>query len=260
MLFPNGPIGFAGERKAVALLCLAFYLAFFGLMALLMANPPPELPELRAWWPCFAALALCYGMSFFSLAAGWFWARWFAIGLGYSGLTTAAWGVVMQRTLEPTLVFYGLTHGLIALLLQGEKLAAQFDAQPGWRERLNLDENGVVRVRHTVTRAAASLPTLIMIALAPRESAYGLALLALATLGVWGVLRLRTWGVLALFGAGSATLLSLLVGHGHGAHEVSALGVFPAGLLHGLGVAGGIFLLLSALPFGRPILRYVLAR
>src|SRR5579872_4802374 len=158
MLFPTEPVGFVGERKALALLCLAFYVAFYGLMALLTGNHP----DLHAWWMCFAALCACYSLGFFALAAEWFWARWFAIGLGYSGLTMAGWGILMQRALEPTLVFYGITHGLIALLLQGEKLAAQFDAKPGWREQLHLDEAGVVKLRHTVTRAAAGLPTMIM--------------------------------------------------------------------------------------------------
>lgn len=256
MLFGTAPIGFTGERKAVALLCLAFYTAFYALMSLLMANAPPDYPELRAWWLCFAGLSACYGVGFFALGADWFWARWFAVGLGYSGLTMAGWAIVMQRTIEPVMLFYGLTHGLIALLLQGERMKDHFDAQTTWRERLHLDEASVLKVRQSVTRAAASLPTLIMIALAPRESPEGLLVLGAALVGFVGLVSLRTYGVLTLFGAGCASLLLLA----HGPVAAAAPPLVPEVLVHGAGAAAAAFLLLSAAPFLRPMARFLQSR
>ncbi|MCS6911667.1 MAG: hypothetical protein RMK29_09420 [Myxococcales bacterium] len=253
-MFGIAPIGFAGERKAIALLVLAFYTALYSLMALLMANAPDH-PELRAWWPCFASLAGCYGIGFFALGADWFWARWFAIGLGYSGLTLAGWGLFMQRAIEPMLLFYGITHGLVVLVLQGERLKAHFDAKPGWREKFHLDEAAATKVRHTVTRAAASLPTLIMLALAPRDNPAGLALLAVATLGLLGVLRLRTWGILALGSAGLGGLGFVL-----GAAPPSATQIIPGPLVHAAGLAASAFLLLSVVPFFRPMVRFLAQR
>ena len=96
----EGGFGLAGERKAIALLCLAFYMAFYWLLSLILYNAPPDEPQLRAWWACFAALGGVYGTAFFALGADWFWARWFAVGLGYSGLTVAGWGMVQMRAIE----------------------------------------------------------------------------------------------------------------------------------------------------------------
>lgn len=256
MFLPQNPIGFVGERKALALLSLAFYVVFYGFMWLLSNLQP----DMQPWWPMFAALCATYGVGFFSLAAEWFWGRWFAIGLGYSGLTIAGWGVVMNRSLDPVLVFYGLTHGLAALCLQGERMAARFDARPDWRERFRLDDATVLRLRHTVTRAAAGLPTMIMFLLAPRETEMALLPLVLAGLGLYGLLRLRTIGALLLPAAGAITL-GLLAAHATGGHPhfhflYSGYHAFA----QGAGLLGGLFLLLSALPFARPMGRFLFGR
>jgi hypothetical protein len=248
MLFPTSPVGFVGERKAIALLSLAFYVALYGLMALLAANNP----DISPWSLCFTALFATYGVSFFALASEWFWARWFAIGLGYSGLTMAGWAIVMQRSLEPVLIFYGITHGLVALMLQGEKMAGAFDAKPGWRERLNLDETSVIKIRHTVTRAAAGLPTLIMFALAPRETALGVPLVLLVVTGLFGLLTLRTYGVLLLLGAGLTTLGVLL----H-THAPSICAGTQTNFLHALGLTGATCLLFAVAPFAKPMARFL---
>jgi hypothetical protein len=248
------PLGLAGERKACALVCLSFYTALFGVLALLLANAEPEL---RAWWACFAALAACYGLSFFALGAGWFWARWFAIGLGYSGATLAFWTVVTQRTIEPVMAFYGITHGIIALFLQGQKLVEEFDAKPDWRKALGIDENGIIKVRHSVTRAAASLPTLIVIALAPREGAEGLWIAALGIAGLIGLLSLRTAGVLALFAAGLLLPLPML-GHHHYA-EIYPM-FLPSSTIHIMGLFAAGLLLSASLPFLRPMAQFLKQR
>ena len=256
MAFLDRPVGLAGERKAIALTCLGFYAAFFGLLSLLLSNAPPDQPEVRAWWACFAALGACYGMSFFALAADWFWARWFAIGLGYSGVTVAGWSLFTMRTIDPVMLFYGLTHGAIALFLQGQKLMEQFDDKPGWRERLRLDDTGVAKVRHTITRAAASLPTLILIALAPKEGRG--ELLALFAVGLVGVLWLRTWGVLLLMGLGLALPLLMLHSHPPMVSGHPALLAWP--LVHQLGLLSALFLSAASLPFLRPIAQFVMGR
>ncbi len=249
------PIGLAGERKAFALLCLAFYTAFFGLLSLLLWNAPPDQPEVRAWWGCFAAFAGCYGLAFFALGAGWFWARWFAIGLGYSGVTVAFWSIVTQRAIDPVIAFYGATHGIILLFLQGKHLIAEFDAKPGYRKTLGLDENGVQRIRATVTRAAATMPTLILIALAPREGGEGLLAAALGIFGIWGLLRARTLGALALLSAAPLTLLSAL--HGHSVAQSGVGSLVAPDLIHFLALSAGLVLLSATVPFIRPMLRFV---
>jgi hypothetical protein len=254
MLLLDKPFPLAGERKACALVCLSFYASFFGLLALLLNNAPPDQPEVRAWWPTFAALGACYGIAFFSLGAGWFWARWFAIGLGYSGLTLAGWTIFTQRSIDPVMAFYGLTHGIIAGFLQGQKLAEEFDAKPAWRQALGLDEKAVLRVRHSVTRAAASLPTLIVIALAPREGNEGLFIASLAIVGLYGVLRLRTFGVLALLGAGLLLPFSAL---SHGYHGLAVSPLLSDNLLRLMGLTATALLLASAAPFLRPVLRFL---
>jgi len=53
-------------------------------------------------------------------------------------------------------------------------------------------------LQKTITRSAASLPSLIIWALAPKEEGMAFAALALAVTGVWGLIRLRSWGVLSL--------------------------------------------------------------
>lgn len=188
-------IGWVGERKASALLLLGMYVALFALMALAFFSQ--DQPQ---WGRCFAAMAICYGAGFFALAAGWFWGRWFAIGLGYSGLTTAIWAMISVRYLAPPLVFFGVTHGLVALLLQGEKMAEAFDWQTAWRERFHVEDEAVIRIRKTVVRAVSGLPTMIMFLLAPREQGMAIAgvLLVLGLVAsLAGLLRLRTWAWLS---------------------------------------------------------------
>jgi hypothetical protein len=252
----DGGFGLAGERKAIALLCLAFYMAFYGLLSLLLYNAPPDEPQLRAWWACFAALGGVYGTAFFALGADWFWARWFAVGLGYSGVYVAGWGMVQLRAIEPVLLFYGATHGAIALMLQGQRLIRHYEGRKDWRERLGLDEHGVERVRNTVTRAAAGLPTLILIALAPREGNQGLLLLA--GLGLCGVLLLRTWGVLLLWGVVAA--LPLAIWHTHVGTLAAPHALLTSGNLHQLAVISFGFLLAAALPYTRPMLSFLAKR
>jgi hypothetical protein len=196
-----GSVGLVGERKALALLCLGFYTTLFFMVGL---SARTELPE---WLPVFIGMTVIYTTAFMGVAAEWFWGRWFATGLGYWGCTMAVMAFVTTRSLPPQMIIFGVMHALISLCLAGEKMAAVFDAKPQWRERWKLDDQGVLRVRRSVTRAASSLPALVMFALAPRENAGSFAvgwdltaivLGALAIAALIGLLTsLRTWTILS---------------------------------------------------------------
>jgi hypothetical protein len=257
-----GSVGLVGERKALALLCLGFYTTLFFMIGL---SARTELPE---WVAVFTAMTLTYGIAFFAVAAEWFWGRWFATGLGYWGITMTLMAWVTSRSLPPALIIFGSMHGLVSLCLKGEKMAAIFDAKPAWRERWKLDEQGVIRVRKSVTSAATSLPTLIMFALAPREGQEALALtaFALALVGLGGLLARRTAGVLAFVGAAAATVAMLVVGH-EPSHLALAYdrSVFFAGvdafkLMPTMGVVAATLLVAAALPFLKPMVGFVRRR
>src|SRR6185436_5998836 len=125
-------------------------------------------------------------------------------------------------------------------------------------ERFGMDDFGVVRLGRAVTRASAALPTLIAMALAPKPEPEWLVLAGagLGSAGLAGLLRLRTWGVLALGGAGAAVLVA--------SPHVTTLREPILGLpdpmvaLTSSGVPGALALLLfaAALPFAGSAVRY----
>lgn len=256
--------GYAGERRALALLCLGFYATLFVLFGLAALEQFPE------WAPCFLALGGCYALGFFALGAGWFWGRWFALGLGSSGVTTVFFAVVTARQLPAPLAIFGVMHGLVVLALLGERMAALNDGQEGWRKRWSLDDKGVARVRRSVTRAATSLPSLILFALAPRQDQEWLATAAAAfgLSGLWGLLRGRTWGLLAL-GAGGVSALLAAFPVAPGGLDWLAQGYarpftepfWPtASTLAPFAVFGGALLLTAVAPFVRPALAFLRRR
>jgi hypothetical protein len=180
-------------------------------------------------------------------------------------MTVMAW--VTTRSLPPAMIIFGSMHALVSLCLGGEKMAAIFDAKPQWRARFKLDEQGVIRVRKSVTRAASSLPALIMFALAPREGQELLALTAftLALVGVGGILAGRTLGVLAFVGGAAATVALVVVGHTPDAvlavYQYAPFGADGgAALTPMLGVLAAVLLGAAALPFAKPMAAYVLRR
>ncbi len=236
-----------GERKALASAILAFYAFLFFIVA--MAPPP-------GWRPCFAALGLVYGTGFFALVAGYFWARWYAIGLGLSGLISAAVSI-FQIGPEPVLLFYGATHAAVSIVLWGAAVARAFDGRKEWRERFHLDEAGTHRLGKAIIRVGISLPYVVMYALAPREDA-ALALVAglgglLATAGFFGLVRMRTWSVLALAAAAALTAGSIFVlpeavaplGCGYGVHLALS------------GSAATVLLAWAVAPLCAPMWRYL---
>lgn len=219
--------GFEKTRRAITALVLSFFVSLYLMLSL---NAPP------GWGPAFLALAICYMVAFLAVAADWFWGRWFASGLGWSGLMVAVMSTVMLGWMWP-LAIYGGLHGLVVLLLLGKRMIALYDLQEGWRQRFAMDEFGVARLRKTVTRSAASLPSMILWALGPKDPGQGMLhagflvlAMAMGMSGLVGVIRLRAWGLLALGVSGAALLL-----HGgvHVAPEIDAVGFFSLPTIFG---------------------------
>lgn len=243
-----------GERRALAAAIMAFYFLLYGVMAFSQLAPD--------FTKAFAAISGVYGLAFFALVAGYFWARWYAVGVGLYGVITAAVGM-WQIGAEPILLFIGGTHLAATMFLWGEAMSQPYDGQAAWREKFHMDDSAVQRLGRSVIRAGVSLPFILLYAFMPRpesgsaaSTVASLAVLVLAVAGLRGLIRLRTWGVLAL-GAAGALVLAIA-----GVEAASAIA--SGGASGGLGpwilrpvLAGG--LLLSAVaPFLRPILRFML--
>jgi hypothetical protein len=225
-----------GERRALSAATFAFYFLIFFMLAVLGAVPPENAPS-------FYALAGCYGLAFFSLVAGYFWARWYAVGLGLFGVITAVVGV-WQVGPEPVMVFLGGTHLLATLMLWGSTMSESYDGQTAWRQRFHMDDNAVHRLGRSVIRAGVSLPFVLLYAFAPKpgsEMIVSLAVLALTGFGLHALVRARTWGIFALGGAGMV-LVALAAGDVVAHGELFALR--PA--------LGGAMLLSAAAPWARP--------
>lgn len=189
-------------RRLAAVLVLGFYAYFFYIQGKYL---PPMVTNLL--W----AISGLYGVALLGVALGWFWGRWFARGLSYWGIVV---GLIMmwQLGLENFLLIWAGSNAAVALLLAGDGMASRFDGRLDWRARFHLDENGVERLGKSVTRAGMSLPWLLLWLLAPRPAETGALLpLALAGVGFWGLLRARTWGLLALGGASVASVAQLAV-------------------------------------------------
>jgi len=239
----------AGERRALAAAVIGFYMSIFFLMSFLA-------PE--GLGPAFGGLAGVYGAAFFGIVAGYFWARWFAIGIGISGLISAIMSI-WQIGPEPMLVIYGATHAAASLVLWGGKMSEMFDGRPEWRTRFHLDEHATNRLGKSVIRVGVSLPYIVLYALAPRESAMTGAMIALglAGAGAWALFRMRTWGILAIGGAALATAttlsstqpLSLRLASNH-------TGSLHLDLMF-LGIAATLLLAAAVAPFLAPATKYV---
>ncbi len=251
-------IGYEKPRVAVALLPLSLF-SFLYLLGTL--NAPPE------WKGALGGLMVCYLTAFLALASEWFWARWFASGLGWSGSVVAVAAMVMTGW-NPVLAVYGALHAIVVVMLLGPKMAARYDLQPGWRERFGMDEYGVIRLRKAVTRAAAALPSVIVWALGPRDGDGSIASLivgvSLAVLGLHGLLRLRTWGLLALGGAAVAVLVGGASGYPWPADMFEAgipiTGYEPVRLVMSSATSAAalaLVLVAAVSPFARGAFRYV---
>jgi hypothetical protein len=237
-----GALGYERFRRALSALALSFFAIVYTFLAV---NAP------EGWGPAFAALGACYLVAFFAVVAEWFWGRWFATGIGWSGLMVALISLVMIGWV-PALLIYGAIHALIVLPLAGKSMAARYDLQEDWRKRYRMDDLGVARLRKTITRSAASLPSLILWALGPKDPGQGMlvALLALALVGVGfgGLLRARTWGWLAVAGSAAVALVG---------GELVGMRSFAGFAGPELAIA---FLIAAVAPFTLPALRFLRSR
>jgi hypothetical protein len=131
-----------------------------------------------------------------------------------------------------------------------------------------MDEFGVARLQKTVTRTAASLPGLIIWALGPKEeglvAAGALTAMLLAVAGLRGLIRMRSWGVVALAGAGvlaagvagAGALFARTFDGGCHVHRLAALGPFSG--LDCVAAPLAIVLLAAAvLPFAGATARFL---
>ncbi|MCA9649052.1 MAG: hypothetical protein H6712_15770 [Myxococcales bacterium] len=239
-----------GIRRAIALLLLGFYVTQFAMTAGL---GPDEL------FACYLGLALVYGTAFVGLAAEWFWARWFAIGVANFGSLILL--VLLKVGMEPIIAFVGFTHLAIWLLLLGEGMASRYEYSEATAERWNLQEESLILMRRSVKSAGTFLPFLVLWALGPEPEGMQLAALGLGVGGLVAMLRGRTWGVLALGGAG---VLALADGLGvFGAPAMSYLMLTPRGSLMLYGPVAGLLaggLMLAPMFFAGPIARFLRAR
>jgi hypothetical protein len=232
-----------GERRALAALALAF----FTLQFLLTAIFDDRVGELRA---ALAALGIAYGCGFVGVVAGWFWARWYSLGLAFSGLAMACIAAWQAGGFFLDLYILGGAHAVLGIGLLGAHAAEFYDGRRDWRERWKLDDAGVNRLGKAIMRAGASLPYLIVVGLVPRDSlggeALGLLALAMGTAGLVGIVRLRTW---AIFAFAFSALVSL-----------GALGGVSAGVppwLISAPAAAAALLAAAAAPFVRPLWQHL---
>lgn len=236
-----------GERRALAAIVFAFFFILFFLNGLALGSPDGNF---------LLALAGCYGLAFFALVAGYFWARWYAVGVGLFGVIVAAVSLWQAKS-DPdlweliwrTLVFFGGAHLVATVMLWGDAMAAPYDGQTKWREKLHMDDNAVQRLGRSVIRAGVGLPFVLAYAFAPKpesaQTALALTAFVLAGVGLRGVVRARTWGVLAL--GLSGTLMLSLAGADFAMGATDGWVLRPA-------LAGGL-LLSAASPWLAPLIR-----
>jgi hypothetical protein len=238
-------IGLVGERRALAVLVFCFYFVLYLLVAL---------ADQSGWGRAFGGLAATYGLAAFSLVAGWFWARWYASGIAWSGVMMGALALVMGGVNGIFLFFLG-THVVCVLCLLGPRMADSYDLKPTWREKYQMDEQGIIRVRRAVTRAAMALPSLVLWGLAPRSDAATWAITVAGAVGLLGLIRMRSFGPL-LLGASAVGAAFAWLGCKTCAPTLSIAGATlrPTAWL---GLIAAAVLFAAFVPFARPIARYL---
>src|SRR5690606_11504548 len=122
-----------------------------------------------------------------------------------------------------------------------------------------MDENATRRLGKAVIRVGVSLPILLAYGLAPRagmlESLLVMTAVGVAGLGIIGLLRLRTWGIVAMI-AGAAAILATL-------GTTSSLATMDQGNqgvtldLFATGMSAVLLLALASAPFVGPMVRFL---
>jgi len=211
---PNEPVGFVGERKALSLLFFSVFVNLYALVALILYGSGEN-------GALFAALSCCYAIGFFAVASGWFWGRWFFVGLAYSGLTMALWSIVISKQIDGFIVFYGALHGISALCLQGQLMEKTYEGQSGWKEQLQIDEQTAKKIGTTVVRVASSLPAVLALLLAPRETDQLLVFSAGAfLLSMYFLIKGRSLGLVLIPVGIIALITHLFTAHGFDAAQI----------------------------------------
>ena len=170
-------------------------------------------------------------------------------------ISVAVMALVTTRQLPPALMIFGIGHVLVWLCMQGPKMAAHYEGRPEWQKRWGLDEDGVRKLRASVTRSASSIPALILFALMPRDNA-GAALAILALSGFGLLLAGRTLGVLMLGWAGLVTVAAGAISLGQGAAFSPAWVPYGVPLVP-MGILAGLMLIASTIPFVRTAAAYL---
>jgi len=116
-----------------------------------------------------------------------------------------------------------------------------------------------------VTRASAALPGLLLWAFAPRQPTpepdlLPLGAAGLAMLGIWALLKRKTWGIFAI-GGSAAAVLALTSPIHHQFPRLHGFGGLPDGLglvvsTASFGNALALLLLAATLPFAGAAVRY----
>ena len=194
-------------------------LLLFAVLAVLIALVPDT-----GWNGFFGSLAAIYGVAFVGLVAGWFWARWFARGVGMWG-TFAGAMLMLMTGLDEVLAIFALTHLAVVLLLSGNAITLRYDGRTDWRERMNIDDRGYQRLGDLFTNLGGSLPYVAFYAFSPRQSVLAILAGLLALAGGAALLRVRSWGLLALGGA------SVMLGVEAATSTHPLAGALAAGLL-----------------------------
>lgn len=223
---------FARERRALAASVFSFFAVAYGMFAFLAPGNVTYM---------LLALTAVYTVSFFALVAGYFWARWFALGVALFGALQGGLGIY-QLGPEPVVVAMFAAHALAAGALYGHGMSALFEGQRAWRERYAMDDAATAKLGQAITRAGMSLPMVLLYAFAPRANSAAFLVAALAAAGIWQMVRLRAMALplLAAAAAGSAAVTL---------SRFSWLGLFATGLLA-----------LALAPFVKPVLLHLRGR
>jgi hypothetical protein len=228
-----------GERRAIAALMFGFWFVMYLMNALMGGGPLVKL---------LYGMSAVYGLAFFSLVAGYFWARWYSVGVSLFGIIVAGIGL-WQMGPDFQVLFIGITHLTATVMLWGAGMSALYDGQTAWREKFHMDEHAVQRLGRSVIRAGVSLPMVLIYGLAPKQPSMmllSLGALVLAGVGLRALVRMRTWGVLAM-GAAGGVMLSLSGVQMLAGNETLALQPALAGAL----------LVFAAWPWAKPLARAI---
>ncbi len=226
----------------------ALILAANGLMWLVNALlGPPELLFLTS------AMTLVYATGYFAVSSDWFWGRWYGIGLCYFG-SLYLLGILQNPEYTTFFALLGGSHLLALASLYGSTMASHYEGAPEWRLTFNIDEDSARRLGRSVQSAATTLPILILQLLGPRTETWFVVVLGvgLGVVGLVGLVRLKTWSLLALAAAGAALMSTAGLPSG-----ALPLGQGLGPLYLSVGVAG---LLLPLAIWAGPIARALRAR